>query len=99
MEASMTDAQQTRTIIDFLLELSQDPQKAAEYKADPTGYMTSHGIDADLQQEILQAQESALASHTSRYDDGGEVAGGGDSGGGGGGGSTVIVAVVVVVVA
>lgn len=94
----MTDAQSTRTIIDFLLELSQDPQKAAEYKADPTGYMTSHGIDADLQQEILQAQESALASHTSRYDDGGEVAGGGGDSGGSGG-STVIVAVVVVVVA
>ncbi|MEA2207455.1 MAG: hypothetical protein QOE77_4231 [Blastocatellia bacterium] len=93
----MAAAQHARSIVDFVLELSQNPDKAAEYKADPTAYMTSRGMDADLQQEILQAQESALASHTTRYDDGGEVAGtGGDSGGGG---STVIVAVVVVVVA
>lgn len=92
----MTAAQHARSIVDFVLELSQDPDKAARYKADPTAYMTSRGMDADLQQEILQAQETALAQHTTRYDEGGEVAGGGDSGSGG---STVIVAVVVVVVA
>ncbi|MBV9822655.1 MAG: hypothetical protein JO144_10490 [Actinobacteria bacterium] len=92
----MTAAQRTRTIIDFVLELSQDPDKAARYKADPTAYMTSYGLDADLQQEILQAQEAALATHTTRFDEDGDV---GNNDNNGGSGSTVIVAVVVVVVA
>jgi hypothetical protein len=91
----MADAQSTRSVVDFVLDLSQNPDKAAEYKADPAAYMTSYGLDANLQQEILQAQQSALASHTSRFDEGGEVAGGGESGGG----TTVILVVVVVVVA
>jgi len=93
----MTDVQRARNILDFVLDLSQNPEKAAEYKADPSSYMTSQGLDPDVQQEILQAQESAVASHTGRYEDGGEVADGGQ-GGGGQGGTTVILAVVVVVV-
>jgi hypothetical protein len=98
----MTAAQHARSIVDFVLELSQNPDQAAQYKADPAAYMTSRGMDADLQQEILQAQEEALARHTTRFDDDGEL---GDStnnntnNNSGGSGSTVIVAVVVVVVA
>jgi hypothetical protein len=82
----MTDPQRARNILDFVLDLSQSPEKAASYKADPSAYMTSQ------QQEILQAQESALADRTDR----GEV---GATGEDGGGGTTVILAVVVVVVA
>ena len=76
------DVQRVRSIVDFVLDLSQNPDKAAEYKADPTGYMTSQVLDADMQQEILQAQQEAVASHTGVADEG----------------TTVMVVVVVVVV-
>lgn len=79
----MADVQRVRSIVDFVLDLSQNPDKAAAYKADPTGYMTSQGLDADMQQEILQAQQEAVASHTGVATDDG---------------TTVMVVVVVVVV-
>lgn len=68
-ESMAADVQRVRSIVDFVLDLSQNPDKSAEYKADPTGYMTSQGFDEQLQQEILRAQEPAMASHSGTLDD------------------------------
>lgn len=95
----MADAGATRDILEFVLTLSQNPDKAQAYKANPTELMTAEGLSPELQQEILAAQQAELSKRVAPLDDdGGDVANNSGNSGGGGG-TTVILAVVVVVVA
>ncbi|MGI8668210.1 MAG: SAM-dependent methyltransferase [Jatrophihabitans sp.] len=86
----MADAASTREIVDFVLMLSQNPDKATQYKANPSELMTAEGISASSQQEILAAQQTELTRRTANFEDGDTA------NNDGGGGSTVIVAVIVV---
>jgi hypothetical protein len=48
------------TLTDFLIELANDPQKAADFKKDPKKVMTEAGLSQADQELILSGDPQAL---------------------------------------